>query len=96
MPPFPTLLATLLSAWAGLFLYEPPPLLAESALLQSVKQNPALAKTLCKQFQALNTQGKSATTKESFQQVATSQGVNLADGEVVTIYVIGLYCPDVH
>jgi hypothetical protein len=100
LPPLRTLLAATVSASTvsaslALGLLQPAPLLAQSALLESVKQNPALAQNLCSQFKALNAQGKSATTKESFARVAASQGVSPADGEVVTLYVIGLYCPDV-
>ncbi|HYP04193.1 MAG TPA: hypothetical protein VER57_06540, partial [Cyanobium sp.] len=46
-----------------------PPLHAASALLESVKQNPGLAKQLCGQFKALNAQGKSATSKEAIAMV---------------------------
>jgi len=95
LPPLRTLLAATFSASMALGLAQPAPLLAQSALLESVKQNPALAKSLCNQFKELNAQGKSATSKESFARVASSQGVSEADGEVVTLYVIGLYCPDV-
>jgi hypothetical protein len=72
-----------------------PPLRAASALLESVKQNPALAKQLCGQFKALNAQGKSATSKESIAMVASSQNLSPVDAEVLTTYVIGLHCPDV-
>ena len=68
---------------------------AASALLETVKQNPALAKTLCDQFKQRNAAGQSAVSKESINQVAASQGLNSVDAEVLTTYVIGLYCPDV-
>jgi hypothetical protein len=68
---------------------------ASSALLETVKQNPALAKTLCDQFKQRNAAGQSAVSKESISQVAASQGLNSVDAEVLTTYVIGLYCPDV-
>ena len=68
---------------------------AASALLESVKQNPELAKRLCGQFKALNADGKPATSRESIARVAESQGLSLMDAEVLTTYVIGLHCPDV-
>lgn len=71
------------------------PLRAASALLESVKQNPALARQLCAQFQQLNSAGKSATSKESIAMVARSQNLSPLDAEVLTTYVIGLHCPDV-
>jgi hypothetical protein len=72
-----------------------PPLRAASALLESVKQNPALAKSLCAQFKQLNASGRSATAPESIAMVASSQGLSQMDAEVLTTYVIGLHCPDV-
>ncbi|MFN9629396.1 MAG: hypothetical protein ACK59A_04090 [Cyanobacteriota bacterium] len=71
------------------------PLEAASALLETVKQNPALAKSLCAQFKQLNASGRSATAPESIAIVASSQGLSQVDAEVLTTYVIGLHCPDV-
>ena len=71
------------------------PLQAASALLESVKQNPALAKSLCAQFKQLNAAGRSATSRESIAMVASSQGLSQVDAEVLATYVIGLHCPDV-
>jgi hypothetical protein len=68
---------------------------AASALLESVKQNPALAKSLCAQFKQLNASGRSATAPDSIAMVASSQGLSQVDAEVLTTYVIGLYCSDV-
>ena len=66
-----------------------------SALLESVKQNPALAKKLCAQFQQRNAAGQSAMSPESIAAVAASQNLSTLDAEVLTTYVIGLHCPDV-
>jgi hypothetical protein len=71
------------------------PAQAASALLESVKQNPALARSLCEQFKQRNAAGQSAMAKDSIAQVAASQGLSSVDAEVLTTYVIGLYCPDV-
>ncbi len=71
------------------------PLKAASALLETVKQNPALAKSLCAQFKQLNASGRSATAPDSIAIVASSQGLSQVDAEVLTTYVIGLHCPDV-
>jgi hypothetical protein len=64
-------------------------------MLDTVKQNPALARSLCEQFKQLNASGQSATSKESIARVAASQGLTALDAEVLTTYVIGLHCPDV-
>ena len=71
------------------------PVGAASALLESVKQNPQLAKQLCAEFKQLNATGQSATSPQSLARVASSQGLSTMDAEVLTTYVIGLYCPDV-
>ena len=68
---------------------------AAAGMLDTVKQNPALARSLCEQFKQLNASGQSATSKESIARVAASQGLSTIDAEVLTTYVIGLHCPDV-
>jgi hypothetical protein len=68
---------------------------AASALLESVKQNPALAQSLCAQFKQINAAGRSATAPDSIAMVASSQGLSQVDAEVLATYVIGLHCPDV-
>ena len=73
----------------------PSPLQAASALLETVKQNPALALSMCERFKQYNAQGKSATSKEAIDWVASSQNLSRMDAEVLSTYVIGLHCPDV-
>lgn len=68
---------------------------AASPLLESVKQNPALAKQMCARFKQLNAEGQSATSPAAIAAVASAQGLNTMDAEVLITYVIGLNCPDV-
>ncbi|MFY8149648.1 MAG: hypothetical protein ACOVNL_10600 [Prochlorococcaceae cyanobacterium] len=68
---------------------------AASPLLESVKQNPALAKSLCAEFRQYNTQGLSATSAQAVAATARQRGLSPMDAEVLTTYVIGLHCPDV-
>jgi hypothetical protein len=68
---------------------------AQSALLESVKQNPALAQGLCQQFRQLNAQGVSATAPGSIATLARSRGLSPVDAEVLATYVIGLHCSNV-
>ena len=68
---------------------------AQSPLLESVKQNPDEAKELCTQFRALNSQGISAGSKESIEKFANQKNLSQTDAEILSIYVIGLNCPDV-
>jgi hypothetical protein len=95
-------LPLLLPLLAASFLAGPGPapshafqLLAASDLLESVKQNKSLAMAMCNQFRQLNAQGQSATSKDSISQVAQARGLSMADAEVLTVYVIGLHCPEV-
>ena len=79
----------------GLQLLTPPAALAQSGLLDSVKQNPQRARALCSELKALNSQGVSYTSPQALSQVAASQGLSSTDAEILATYVVGLYCPDV-
>ena len=69
--------------------------LAASPLLESVKQNPQLAKSLCNDLRQLNAQGVRSTAPQAIDMVAKRQNISPADAEIVTTYVVGLHCPDV-
>ena len=88
----PSALAAVLLALAALL---PVPALSQSALLDSVKQNPGRAKALCAQLRQLNSQGISSTSRQAIALVAAQQNLSPMDAEVLTTYVVGLYCPDV-
>jgi hypothetical protein len=60
-----------------------------------VKQNPALARSMCQDFQKLNAQGVSATSAGSIANLARSRGLSTVDAEVLATYVIGLHCSSV-
>lgn len=68
---------------------------AQSALLESVKQNPAKAKALCSQLRNFNTQGLASTSPTVVTTIARQENLSPMDAEVLTTYVIGLHCPDV-
>lgn len=72
-----------------------PPAEAASPLLESVKQNPALARKMCARFRKLNAEGQSATARASIEAVARNENLSPMDAEVLITYVIGLHCPDV-
>lgn len=71
------------------------PALANSPLLDSVKQNPQLARSLCNDLKALNARGLSSTSPQAVAMVASRQGLNKTDAEILTTYVVGLHCPEV-
>ena len=66
-----------------------------SGLLDSVKNDPARARQMCQQFKAINANGYSVYSSTGLQQVASSQGITTSDAEILSTYVVGLYCPDV-
>ena len=71
------------------------PALANSPLLESVKNNPQRAKALCAELKALNAQGLSYTSPQAVAQIAARQGLSNTDAEILSTYVVGLHCPDV-
>ena len=73
-----------------------PVVLAQSNLLENVKRNPKEAKDLCKQFRSLNSKGISASSNEAIDQVSSQKNLSNTDAEILSIYVIGLHCPDVN
>ena len=70
--------------------------LAQSNLLESVKQNPADAKALCRQLRKLNSKGISSGSEEALTQISQERNLNRTDAEILSIYVIGLHCPEVN
>uniref|UniRef100_UPI00404B6910 hypothetical protein n=1 Tax=Cyanobium sp. TaxID=2164130 RepID=UPI00404B6910 len=68
---------------------------AQSQLLESVKQNPALAKQLCVELRQMNGSGIASTSNQAIQTIAQQRQLSFTDAEVLTTYVVGLYCPDV-
>jgi hypothetical protein len=66
-----------------------------SPLLESVKQNKQLAQQLCGDFRNLNAGGQKAHGPAAVRSTASSQGLSTLDAEILTTYVVGMYCPDV-
>ncbi|MEN9877259.1 MAG: hypothetical protein RLZZ158_298 [Cyanobacteriota bacterium] len=72
-----------------------PALAVASPLLESVKQNKQLASQLCGEFRRLNAGGQRAHEPANIRSTAASQGLSTIDAEILTTYVVGMYCPDV-
>ena len=68
---------------------------AESDLLNNVKRNPEKAKAMCRSFQQMNANGKSAYSKETTVKVAKGEGLSFQGAEILVTYVVGMYCSDV-
>ena len=85
-----------LYSFAMVFIAFVPGALAQSTLLENVKRNPKEAKALCSQFRNLNAKGISAGSKATIDQISRQRNLSATDAEILSIYVIGLYCPDVN
>lgn len=80
---------------AGALLLTGTAALAQSALLDSVRNNPSRARAICTQLKDLNRQGIVSTSPQAVALVAKEQNLSPMDAEVLTTYVVGIYCPDV-
>ncbi len=73
-----------------------PSLKAQSMLLENVKRNPSEAIALCKKFKELNAKGISSSSKEVIKAIGRQKNLNDTDAEILSIYVIGMNCPEVN
>jgi len=73
-----------------------PGALAQSNLFENVKRNPKEAKSLCSQLRNFNSKGISASSKEAITQISNQKNLSTTDAEILSIYVIGMYCPEVN
>ena len=71
------------------------PVLSQSNLLESVKKNPADAIKMCKKFEELNSKGVSASSDKAIDYVSKKNKLSPINAEILSIYVIGLHCPQV-
>ena len=71
------------------------PVLSQSNLLESVKKNPNEARNLCNKFREFNSKGISASSDKVIKYVSNKKNLTPVNAEIFSIYVIGLYCPDV-
>ena len=79
----------------GLVVLQTTTVSAGSDLLNEVKRNPQQAKSMCRNFKELNTNGKSAHSKKSIRTIAKSRKLSNEDAEVLVTYVVGMHCPNV-
>ena len=84
-------LVTILFAYLAL----PSIALGQSKLLQNVKNNPEEAKALCNEFRQKNSLGISSRSKDVIQSISQDKNLSFTDAEILSIYVIGMHCPDV-
>ncbi len=68
---------------------------AQSNLLESVKKNPKNAIEICSKFKDLNKKGISASSDEAVNFVSKRNNLSPINAEILSIYVIGIHCPNV-
>ena len=68
---------------------------AQSNLLESVKKNPKNAIEICNKFMELNKKGISASSDEAVNYVLKKNNLSPVNAEILSIYVIGIHCPNV-
>ena len=72
------------------------PILSQPNLLERAKNNPGEALKLCKKFKEFNAANKSATSDKATIFVSKKNNLSLVNAEFYSIYVIGLYCPEIY
>ena len=68
--------------------------MAQSRLLEDVKNNPDEAKSICQNFRELNKNNISAGSPKSIQAISNQKNISEVDAEILSMYVRGLYCPE--
>ena len=71
------------------------PVLSQSNLLERVKKNPDDAIKMCNKFKEFNSKGVSASSDKAIDFVSKKNNLSPINAEILSIYVIGLHCPQV-
>ena len=71
------------------------PTYSQTNLLESVKKNPKNAIEICNKFKELNKRGISASSDEAVNYVLQKNNLSPVNAEILSIYVIGIHCPNV-
>ena len=72
------------------------PILSQPNLLERAKNNPNEGSKLCKKFKEYNAKNESATSDKATEFVSQKNNLSLVNAEFYSIYVIGLYCPEIY
>ena len=72
------------------------PVLSQPNLLERAKNNPSEGSKLCKKFKDYNAENKSATSDKATKFVSKQNNLSMVNAEFYSIYVIGLYCPEIY
>ena len=72
------------------------PILSQPNLLERAKNNPSEGSKLCKKFKEINAKNESATSDDAIEFVSKKNNLSMVNAEFYSIYVIGLYCPEIY
>mgnify|MGYP001166412411 CR=1 FL=1 len=73
------------------------PILSQPNLLERAKNNPSEGLKLCEKFKEYNNkENRSATSNKAIKFVSKNNNLSLVNAEFYSIYVIGLYCPEIY
>ena len=72
------------------------PIMSQTNLLERAKNNPGEGSKLCKKFKEYNADNKSATSDKATKFVSKQNNLSMVNAEFYSIYVIGLYCPEIY
>ena len=72
------------------------PILSQPNLLEKAKNNPTEASKLCNKFEEYNSKNISATSDTATKFVSKKKNLSMVNAEFYSIYVIGLYCPEIY
>ena len=72
------------------------PTLSQPNLLENAKNNPGEGLRLCKKFKDYNSENISATSDAATRFVSKKKNLSMINAEFYSIYVIGLYCPNIY
>ncbi len=68
---------------------------AQSSLLESVKSNPEEARTMCQKFKKYNAEGIQTNSEKVISEISQQKNLSQKEAEILSLYVIGMYCPNV-
>ena len=71
------------------------PIFSQSNLLESVKKNPDDALKMCTKFREFNSKGISASSDKVIDFVSKKNNLSPNNAEILSIYIIGLHCPEI-
>ena len=95
IPPKKKIMRSLYFLIFGTLLFSSNSVYSQSNLLESVKRSPKEAALICKSFRELNSKGISANSEKAIKQIANKKNLTMIDAEILSMYVIGLHCPNV-